>query len=174
MALGKNIKHNRILHSRTVLLHFRAEDVPRIPSLEKVQTEKLGGGFHRIVARYGFMEDLQLESVLFLAREQGLDLNPETTSFYIGRESLVYTEAPSMARRRTALFCLSVSQCGRCHLVFQSSRRSGHSSRRSAGNLTLNGPDGFNSVKSIKTKEKGLTIIPTFIHCMPVSYYRTG
>jgi KUP system potassium uptake protein len=104
VALGKNIKHNRILHSRTVLLHFRAEDVPGVPSLEKVQTEKLGGGFHRIVARYGFMEDPQLESVLFLAREQGLDLNPETTSFYLGRESLVYTEAPSMARWRTALF----------------------------------------------------------------------
>jgi KUP system potassium uptake protein len=104
VALAKNIKHNRVLHSRTVLLHFRAEDVPRVPSLEKVQTEKLGGGFHRIVARYGFMEDPQLESVLSLARDQGLDLNPETTSFYIGRESLVFAETPSMARWRVSLF----------------------------------------------------------------------
>jgi KUP system potassium uptake protein len=104
VALAKNIKHNRVLHSRTVLLHFRAEDVPRVPNLEKIQTEKLGGGFHRIVARYGFMEDPQLESVLSLARDQGLDLNPETTSFYIGRESLVFAETPSMARWRAALF----------------------------------------------------------------------
>jgi KUP system potassium uptake protein len=104
VALSKNVKHNNVVHSRTVLLHFRAEDIPRVPNLEKIQTEKLGGGFHRIVARYGFMEDPQLDTVLSLAREQGLDLNPETTSFYIGRESLVYADTPSMARWRTTLF----------------------------------------------------------------------
>jgi KUP system potassium uptake protein len=93
-----------VLHSRTVLLHFRAEDVPRVPNLEKIQTEKLGGGFHRIVARYGFMEDPQLDTVLSLAREQALDLDPETTSYFIGRESLVLAETPSMARWRASLF----------------------------------------------------------------------
>jgi KUP system potassium uptake protein len=104
VALAKNIKHNNVLHSRTILLHFRAEDVPRVPNLEKIQTEKLGGGFHRIVARYGFMEDPHLDDVLSLAREQGLDLDPETTSFFIGRESLVFAETPSMARWRASLF----------------------------------------------------------------------
>jgi KUP system potassium uptake protein len=104
VALAKNVKHNRVVHSRTVLLHFRVEDVPRVPNLEKIQTEKLGGGFHRIVARYGFMEDPQVDSVLTLARGQGLDLNPETTSFYIGRENLVIGEKSSMARWRANLF----------------------------------------------------------------------
>ena len=104
VALTKNVKHNHVLHSRTVLLHFRVEDVPRIPSLEKIQTEKLGGGFYRIVARYGFMEDPSLDNVFSLARGQGLDLNPETTSFYIGRENLVMAEPSSMARWRASLF----------------------------------------------------------------------
>jgi KUP system potassium uptake protein len=104
VALAKNVKHNRVVHSRTVLLHFRVEDVPRVPTLEKIQTEKLGGGFHRIVARYGFMEDPQLDSVLTLARGQGLDLNPETTSFYIGRENLVIGEKSTMSRWRASLF----------------------------------------------------------------------
>jgi KUP system potassium uptake protein len=104
VALAKNVKHNKVLHSQTILLHFRVEDVPRVPNLEKIQTEKLGGGFHRIIARYGFMEDPDLDGVLTLARGQGLDLNPETTSFYIGRENLVIGEKPAMARWRANLF----------------------------------------------------------------------
>jgi len=104
VALAKNVKHSNVVHSRTILLHFRVEDIPRVPNLEKIQTEKLGGGFHRVVARYGFMEDPQLDSVLTLARDQGLDLNPKTTSFYIGRENLVIAEKSAMVRWRAILF----------------------------------------------------------------------
>jgi KUP system potassium uptake protein len=104
VALAKNIKHNHVVHRRTILLHFRVEDVPRIPSLEKIQTEKLGGGFYRIVARYGFMEDHNLDHVFTLARAKGLDLNPETVGFYIGRENLVMADPPGMARWRLGLF----------------------------------------------------------------------
>jgi KUP system potassium uptake protein len=104
VALAKNVKHNHVVHSRTILLHFRAEDLPRIPSLEKIQTEKLGGVFYRIVVHYGFMEDPSLANVFSLARGQGLDMNPETTSFYIGRGNLVIAEPSSMAHWRASLF----------------------------------------------------------------------
>jgi len=104
VALAKNVKHNQVVHSRTVLLNFRVEDVPRVPNLEKIKTEKLGGGFYRLTARYGFMEDPKLDTVLALARGQGMDLNPETTSFYIGRENLVIAENSAMARWRAGLF----------------------------------------------------------------------
>jgi len=104
VALAKNVKHNHVVHSRTVLLHFRVEDVPRVPSLEKIQTEKLGSGFHRIVARYGFMEDPSLDTLFSLARDQGLDLDPGTTSFYVGRENLVIAGTSAMMRWRANLF----------------------------------------------------------------------
>lgn len=104
VALAKNVKHNKVIHSRTILLNFQVEDIPRVPSLKKIQTEKLGSGFHRIVARYGFMEDPSLDTLFSLARDQGLDLDPETTSFYIGRENLVIAETSAMARWRTNLF----------------------------------------------------------------------
>jgi K+ transporter len=39
VALAKNVKHNHVVHTRTILLHFRAEDLPRIRSLEKIQSE---------------------------------------------------------------------------------------------------------------------------------------
>jgi len=56
------------------------------------------------MARYGFMEDPPLDKVLTLAREQGLDLDPQATSFYIGRENLVMAETSAMARWRANLF----------------------------------------------------------------------
>lgn len=104
LALIKNVKHNKVIHSRTVLLHFKAEDVPRIPNLDKVKTEKLGGGFYRIEAKYGFMEDPHLNTVLSLACGQGLNLDPEKTSFYIGRENLIIGKIPTMSRWRAGLF----------------------------------------------------------------------
>jgi KUP system potassium uptake protein len=103
-ALVKNVRHNRVVHNRTILLHFRVEDVPRVPNLEKIQTEKLGSGFHRLVARFGFMEDPQLATVLTLAKGQGLDLNLDTTTFFIGRENLVLAENSALARWRANLF----------------------------------------------------------------------
>jgi len=104
VALAKNVRHSKVVHNRTILLYFQVEDIPRVPNLEKLQIEKLGGGFHRIVAHRGFMEDPQLSTVMALMHDQGLDLNQETTSFYIGREKLVIGEPSTMARWRAALF----------------------------------------------------------------------
>jgi len=104
VAMAKNVKHNKVVHNRTVLLHFRVEDIPRVPNFEKIRTEKLGGGFHRLEVRYGFMEFLQIDDVFTLARGQGLDLELKTASFYIGRESLVIAEKSAMARWRASLF----------------------------------------------------------------------
>ena len=103
-ALVKNIRHNRIVHSQTVLLHFKVEDVPRVPNLEKIETEKLGSGLHRIVAHYGFMEYPHMENIMALAREQGLELDLAETSFFLGREKLVIGASPKMARWRAHLF----------------------------------------------------------------------
>jgi KUP system potassium uptake protein len=50
------------------------------------------------------MEDPSLDSFFSLASGQGLDLNPETVSFYIGRENLAMAEPSGMARWRTNLF----------------------------------------------------------------------
>jgi KUP system potassium uptake protein len=104
VALAKNVKHNGIIHNRTVLLHFRVEDIPRVPNLEKIKTEKLGSGFYRIIARYGFMEDPELNNALTLAHGQGLDLDMKNTSFYLGREKLVAGKNSKMARWRTNMF----------------------------------------------------------------------
>ncbi len=103
-ALIHNLRHNKILHSETVFMHFETEDVPRVPNSEKVAAEKLGGGFYRIVAHHGFMEEPKMENVIALAQEQGFDLTLEDASFYLGREKLSLAERGKMRRWRASLF----------------------------------------------------------------------
>jgi len=104
VALAKNVRHNKVLHSRTILLNFQVQEVPRVPNFEKIKTEKLGSGFHRVMVRHGFMEEPQVSSMLTLASGQGLELDRETASFYVGRERLVISDKPAMMRWRANLF----------------------------------------------------------------------
>ncbi len=103
-ALIHNLNHNKVLHSEIAFLHFRTEDVPRVPNFDKVETEKLGGGFYRIIAYYGFMEEPRIEHVLALSHGKGLQFTLENASFFLGREKLTIGTNPKMGRWRTGLF----------------------------------------------------------------------
>ena len=103
-ALVHNLAHNKILHSETAILHIRSEDIPRVPNFEKIEVEKLGGGFYRILARYGYMEMPKIDTILSLANEKGLDFKSETASFYLGRVKISIGKKPAMGRWRSELF----------------------------------------------------------------------
>jgi KUP system potassium uptake protein len=118
VALAKNVRHNKVIHSRTILLNFQVEDIPRVPSLKKIQTEKLGGGFHRIVAHYGFMEDPSLDTLFSLGTRPGSGSGSGNNQFFTSGENLVIAEPSAMMRWRTNLFIFMSRNAGRCHLVF--------------------------------------------------------
>jgi KUP system potassium uptake protein len=103
-ALVHNLKHNKILHSEIAFVHFRTVEIPRVPNFEKIEIEKLGGGFYRIVASYGFMETPNIVNALALARGMGVGFRVEEASFFLGRERLTAGEHPKMARWRSNLF----------------------------------------------------------------------
>lgn len=103
-ALIQNMKHNKILHSETVLLHISIENVPRVPSFEKVSVEKLGGGFYKILAHFGFMEKQSIDTILALSQGSGLDLKKDELSFYLGRERISIPKKPQLSRWRSHLF----------------------------------------------------------------------
>ena len=100
----KDIQANKIIHSDVAILHFKTENVPRVPNFEKVKTEKLGGGFFQIIAHYGFMEEPQISMILALAHEQGLNFILEKASYYLGREKLSIGSDPAMSRWRSNLY----------------------------------------------------------------------
>lgn len=103
-ALVQNFKHNRILHEEIAFLHIKIEDVPRVPNLQKIETEKLGSGMYRITARYGFMEEPRIAKILALLPGDVQSFCQEDTSFILGRERLSIGLHPLMSRWRARLF----------------------------------------------------------------------
>ena len=103
-ALVHNLAHNKVLHEKVVFLTVVTEDVPHVASRERVTVKHIGKGFHTVVARYGFMDDPDIEDVLEACRVQVLNIRMEGTTFFLGRETLVTSDRPGMVQWRAALF----------------------------------------------------------------------
>src|SRR5881628_1111323 len=103
-ALVHNLAHNKVLHEKVVFLTVVTQDVPHVSPPERVTIRHIGKGFHTVVARYGFMEDPEIEDVLAACRANSLDTRIEGTTFFLGRETLVAAERPGMAEWRAKLF----------------------------------------------------------------------
>ena len=105
VALLHNLKHNKILHSAVALLHFdTSSELPRVPNDQKVEVEKLGGGFYQVIAHYGFMEKPLISNLISLAREQGMDFELEKTAFFLGRIKFMPSDKPLMPRWQSRIF----------------------------------------------------------------------
>ena len=63
-ALLHNLKHNKVLHERVILLTVRIEDVPYVSEEKRLETKDYGSGFFRVVLRYGFMEEVDVPAAL--------------------------------------------------------------------------------------------------------------
>ena len=103
-ALLHHFKHNRTLHEKVILLSMRSVDVPVVPPEERLKIEDLGQGFHRLLAFYGFMETPNAPEVLKMASRFGLDMDPATTTYFLGRETLSTTGDSNMMQWRKSLF----------------------------------------------------------------------
>ncbi|MDD2466290.1 MAG: potassium transporter Kup [Desulfobulbus sp.] len=104
MALVHNLEHNKVLHSKVILLSILTEETPRVANFEKIESEQLGSGIVRIVAHYGFMEEPRIENIFALTHDQGVECDLAEASFFLGRQSLSVGDAPTMGRWRTNLF----------------------------------------------------------------------
>jgi len=84
-ALLHNLKHNRVLHQRVVVLTVAPQDVPYVRGEDRVTAADLGEGFYRLVARVGFMEEPQVPDILESPAARALDLRMQGTSFFLSR-----------------------------------------------------------------------------------------
>jgi len=103
-TLGHNLKHNKVIHEKVILLTVESEDVPHTTRDERLTIEALGQGFTRIIAHYGFMDTPNVPAILVQAGQQGVEYKPLDTTFFLGRETLVFGENDKMARWRKRLF----------------------------------------------------------------------
>lgn len=87
-ALLHNLKHNRVLHERNIILAIKTVDVPRVPRHERVTVDKVSETFLRVVARYGFMETPSVPKIIEHCRRKDLVIDMNATSFFVSRRSL--------------------------------------------------------------------------------------
>lgn len=104
ITLLHHYKHNKVLHEQVLLLSIGSTDTPFVPAKERLTVTDLGHGFYRIIARYGFMQTPNVPELLRQAKAHGLAVDLQTTSFYLGRESLLITGPSKMMRWRKSLF----------------------------------------------------------------------
>jgi len=89
VALLHNLKHNRVLHAKNVLLTVRTAQTPRVPDAERIAVEPINDDFKRMIVSYGFMEQPNLPAALAQVRRGGLKYDIMSTSFFMSRRSLV-------------------------------------------------------------------------------------
>ncbi len=104
VALMHNLKHNKVLHERNVILTVRTGDTPRIAEDDRVFIEKVNDDFKKVVITYGFMESPNLPKALAVCRKQGLKFDIMATSFFLGRRSIVPSANSGMPLWQDRLF----------------------------------------------------------------------
>jgi KUP system potassium uptake protein len=103
-ALLHNMKHNKVLHERVVVLTVLIDEVPYVDLEDRVEIFDLGNGFWRLIVRYGFMQETDIPAVLKSIERCGPQFKMMDTSFFLARQTLIASDRPGMALWREKLF----------------------------------------------------------------------
>ncbi len=105
--LQHHLMHNQVLHEQVILLTIKTADEPRISASNRLEIETISDGLYRIIVNYGFMQQPNISTAIRLAGKQGMNVDPDTTTYYIGRETLIPTnDQLGMMLWRERLFAL--------------------------------------------------------------------
>ena len=103
-ALLHNLKHNKVLHERVILLTVAIADQPYWPEDNRAKLEELGHGFHRCVLKFGFMEEANVPAALKTVSACSGEFRMMDTSFFLSRQTLLPSDRPGMMIWREQLF----------------------------------------------------------------------
>jgi KUP system potassium uptake protein len=103
-ALLHSLKHYKVLHERVVITTVTVSDTPTVAPMRRIHVEKLGKGFFSARIVYGFFETPDIPAALASARAQGLAMEDDATTYFLGRETLVPGDNPSLPRWRVGLY----------------------------------------------------------------------
>ncbi|MGV1682641.1 potassium transporter Kup [Sphingopyxis sp. NJF-3] len=103
-ALLHNLKHNKVLHERIILLTIKIADVPFVREADHCALDDLGQGFHRLILKYGFMQPVDVPAALNRVGGCGGEFKMLETSFFLSRQTLIAAKSPGMPIWREKLF----------------------------------------------------------------------
>jgi KUP system potassium uptake protein len=119
-AMLHNLKHNKILHERNIILHVKFDDVPLVPRGKRIEIANLENGFFSMVIHYGFMNTPDIPKALTIAaKDHGVEFDMMDTSFFVSREVLVPTKCRRIAVWRQRLFTLMARNAQSATAYFQ-------------------------------------------------------
>ena len=104
VALMHNLKHNKVLHEKNVILTVRTTETPRVKDEDRIKIEPVNEDFKKVTVAYGFMESPNLPKALGLCRKLGLKFDIMATSFFLGRRSVVPSAQSGMPLWQDRLF----------------------------------------------------------------------
>jgi KUP system potassium uptake protein len=103
-AMLHNIKHNKILHERVLILTVQIDDVPFVDENDRIFCKDLGEGFYRVKMRFGFLEETDVPATLDKVMLCGPKFDMMHTSFFLSRQTLIASKVPGMAIWREKTF----------------------------------------------------------------------
>jgi KUP system potassium uptake protein len=104
VPLLHNLKHNRVLHHRIVLLHVVTANIPWVPPERRLKLTDLGDNFYTIIAEYGFMQHPNVPRVLYRCATHDLKFDMMETSFFVGRVKIVPAKHSDFGGFRCRIF----------------------------------------------------------------------
>ena len=118
-ALAHNLRHNKVLHEHVIVLTVATVQVPHVARKDHLYVQSLGHGLYNMRLQYGFMEDPNVPEALLDAREQGLPLDVDDVTYFLGRETILVTRRQGMAVWREKLFVLMTRNAIRATAFFR-------------------------------------------------------
>ena len=118
-SMMHNLKHNRVMHERNILLNIKTEDTPRVARHERVSVERISDHFIRIIARYGFMETPSVPKILEHSRRKDCNIDMGGTSFFLSRRSLRVSSKSELPRWQERLYIALASSAEDATTYFQ-------------------------------------------------------
>ncbi|HEX4158998.1 MAG TPA: potassium transporter Kup [Rhizomicrobium sp.] len=103
-ALLHSLKHYKVLHERVLIVHAAVEEIPIVPEHRRLEIRKLGKGFFVVTVHHGFFETPDIPRILEGARPFGLAIDVATTTFFIGRETLVPSEHSALGHWASRIY----------------------------------------------------------------------
>lgn len=103
-ALLHNLRHNRIVHERVIVMQVKVLDVPWVGVGDRLEVEDLGRNFYAVVAKYGFMDQPDVPQSLALLALDGWDIDLKAISYFLSRETLVASHFPDMGTLEWRMF----------------------------------------------------------------------
>ena len=118
-AMLHNLKHNKVLHDRNVLLTVETVETPIAEPGERMKVEPLGHDFYAMYLRYGFAEEPNVPKTLAGCESCGLPFDMMDTTFFLSRETLIPSQEEGMPLWRDKLFAFMARNAQSATTFFQ-------------------------------------------------------